>query len=70
MATDSFENGLRTYLDERSQRAADPAAVNRVMAAAIDQPARSPHRNLVLAAAIAVVAALVVATPLTVHLLT
>jgi hypothetical protein len=70
MGTESFENGLRTYLDERTRRAADPAAVNRVMATAFDQPARSPHRNLALAAAIAVVAALIVATPLTVHLLT
>src|SRR5579862_2999868 len=70
MATDSFENGLRAYLDERTQQAGDLIAVNRVMSAAFDRPARAPHRNLVLAAAIAVVAALVVATPLTVHLLT
>jgi hypothetical protein len=67
--TESFENGLRTYLDERTQRAGDPAAVERVMAAAIEQPARFRHRNLFLAVGVAGAAALVVATPLTVHLL-
>jgi len=68
--TDPFEQQLRAYLAQRSAHAGDPAAVDRVMASAFEQPARSRHRNLVLAVAIAVVAALVIATPLTVHLLT
>jgi hypothetical protein len=69
MATESFEQRLRTYLAERSQHAADPAAVGRVMATVFVQPSRFRNRNLLVAFAIAIAAALVVATPLTVHLL-
>jgi hypothetical protein len=68
--TDPFEQQLQAYLAQRFASTGDPATVNRVMALAYDPPARSRRRNLVVAVAIAVVAALVIATPLTVHLLT
>lgn len=70
MTSESFDQELRGYLDQRLARAGDAAAVDRVMENAFEPPARLRHRNLVLTVAIAVVAALVVATPLAVHLLT
>jgi hypothetical protein len=65
-----FEQQLRTYLGQRSARVGDPSSVNRVMATAFDEPARFRHRNVLLTVAIAVVVALVIATPLAVHLIT
>ena len=69
MSTESFEERLRAYLDRLTRRTAGPGAVDRVMAAAFAGPVRNQGRRLLATIAIAVAAALVVATPITVLLL-
>jgi DNA-binding beta-propeller fold protein YncE len=69
MRPEPFEERIRAYLDERSRAAGQPAAVERTLATVLD---RGPHvhaRSLFMAVVIAVIAALVVATPITVFLI-
>jgi DNA-binding beta-propeller fold protein YncE len=68
MQPEPFEQRLRAYLDERSLRASNQAAVERTLATVFDPPTRARNRRLFMAVVIAVVAALVVATPITVVL--
>jgi len=69
MPSESFEQRLRAYLDQRTLNAGGPGAIDRVMATAFDGRARHPSRRLFAAIAVAVAVALVVATPITVLLL-
>jgi photosystem II stability/assembly factor-like uncharacterized protein len=69
MPSESLEQRLRAYLDRRSHHTGDPGAVDRVMAAVFEGPARHQSRRLLATLAVAAAAALVVATPVTVFLL-
>jgi DNA-binding beta-propeller fold protein YncE len=72
MPPEGFEQRLHFYLDERSMHAGSPASVERTVATVFDGGRRSAPvrtRRLFVAVAIAVIAALVVATPITVFLL-
>src|SRR5580700_4792512 len=72
MPPKELEQRLHAYLDERSLYAGSPATVERTIATVFDggrrsRPVRS--RRLFVGIAIAAIAALVVATPITVFLL-
>src|ERR1700680_4282863 len=69
MASESFEERLRAYLDRRAQHAAGPGAVDRVMASVFEPSTLHGHRRLFATIAIAAAVALVVGTPITVFLL-
>jgi photosystem II stability/assembly factor-like uncharacterized protein len=69
MASESFEQRLRAYLDRRSQHAAGPGAVDRVMATAFEPSTLHGNRRRFATIAIAAAVALVVGTPITVLLL-
>jgi DNA-binding beta-propeller fold protein YncE len=63
-----FEDRLRAYLGTRSRAAGNPAAVERTLATVFDRTPQAHARRLVTAMVIAAIAALVVATPITVFL--
>ncbi len=68
MPPDAFEEWLGPYLDERLRHAGDPATAQRTVAAVFDRAAPARSRRLLMGVVIAVVAALVVAAPITLFL--
>src|ERR1700683_493549 len=68
MHPEPFEECLRTYLDGRTSATGTSAAVERTLRGVFDRAPRAHARRLLMAVVIAVVAALVVATPVTVFL--
>jgi DNA-binding beta-propeller fold protein YncE len=68
MQREPFEERLRTYLGERAGAAGTASAVERTVGAVLERGPRSHARRLFMTVAVAVTAAVVVATPLTILL--